>query len=132
MLLFQRSTRSHIFEWHHHYFRRPLAVIRYFWGYYVSLNKNLQSALFSKVLSKFAIPFAVIHSINESLFFIIKMQLHPRILSRYSVFWRHQLPSIIPRILWLFYESTWNDSLCHKHCLYFTKLIAATHWGIQL
>ena len=48
------------------------------------------------------------------------------------LFWRHQLPSIISRVLSLLHGSTWNDSLCQGCCLYFTKIIAATHGDIQL
>ena len=42
-------------------------------------NKHLQSSLFSKILSQFAIPVAVIHSTNGP-FSVIKEQLQPEIL----------------------------------------------------
>ena len=41
VLLFQRSTCSHTFEWYRHYFRRSLAVIYYFQEYCVSLKQAL-------------------------------------------------------------------------------------------
>ena len=41
VLLFQRSTCSHTFEWYHHCFRRRLAVIWFFQGYCVSLKQTL-------------------------------------------------------------------------------------------
>ena len=48
VLLFQRSTYSHTFEWYHHYFRRPFAVMYYFQGYCVSLKEALAVIPFSK------------------------------------------------------------------------------------
>ena len=39
--LFQRSTCDHTFEWYHHHFRRPLAVIQYSQGHCVSFKQAL-------------------------------------------------------------------------------------------
>ena len=41
VLLFQRGTCSHTFEWYRHYFRRQLVVIQCFQGYCLSLKKAL-------------------------------------------------------------------------------------------
>ena len=81
---------------------------------------------------KGAIPVAVIHSINDLLFPVIKMQLQPRIFWRQFVIWRHQLPSIFSMLLSLFHGSTLSDPLCQGHCLYSITFIAATHCDIKL
>ena len=81
---------------------------------------------------KCAIPVAVIHSINDLLFPVIKMQLQPRIFWRQFVIWRHQLPSIFSMLLSLFHGSTLSDPLCQGHCLYSITFIAATHCDIKL
>ena len=71
VFLFQRNACRHTFEWYHHYFRRPLAVIKYFQGYSVFFKQALAVISFFKGIELILSAVAAIHSINYS-FSIVK------------------------------------------------------------
>ena len=84
VLLLQRSTSSHIFEWYRYYLRDHLQWSSFLKGTAFLWNK--QSSLFWKILSLFAISVAAIRSMNGH-FSIVKEQLLPRILSNLLCFY---------------------------------------------
>ena len=97
-------------------------------------NKHLQLSLFSKVLSLFAVPVAVIHSTNGS-FSIIKEQLQPHILSYLLYFFRtggvvvisreHLKRPIVSRALFISQPLLQPSIIASGLCVCLRKIIVA-------
>ena len=89
VLLFQKSTCSHTFEWYRHYFRRPLAVIQYFQGYCVSFKQALAVIPFFKNIELIH-KSSCGHPFNESPFSYYKRTIAATHSSKFTVFFQNR------------------------------------------
>ena len=96
--------------------------------FFFEMSTYIQSSLFSKVLSLFAVPVAVIHSTNGS-FSVIKEQLQPHILSYLGgvvvISREHLKRPIISRALFILQPLLQPSTIASGLCVCLRKIIVA-------